>query len=415
MDTGLTPPYPRATLVPMDGALRIIPSQPLGFPAPKTASGGKIRAYRIAPERMPRNRLYRLRKMQLCGQTRVGARILGNTIGNAVAGGISGSQDTSAQATQAPQVATSTAASTSSSDGGSPGSDPSQEGGIVVTGRSSGSGYVDYFPEATAALMSYDLHTGGAAYAAAHQKQRIVQVLVDQANAASSVAATGYAAYDAIDGKVNGGPEVGGWAATQFELDVRTAGLESAFGPNSKAYDPNVYGAIQASLAVNQRLIDQWNTIADGEVQKIMGVGLYAPATIAAGAVALPVVATAAAETAGGSWAGGEVVATNWLGRGTVGGVGNVVLGKFVAAETGQSYGALNMGADFAAGFLATVPGPGTGAIGVKIGGYLENPALSVPAAAAISDLIFQRANSGTINPTQTVIKAASGGILPVE
>ena len=46
---------------------------------------------------MPRNRLYRLRKTQLCGQTRIGAHILGNTIGNAVAGGISSDNDTSQQ------------------------------------------------------------------------------------------------------------------------------------------------------------------------------------------------------------------------------------------------------------------------------------------------------------------------------
>ena len=84
----------------MTGAVRNIPSQPLCTLAPKTASGGKIRAHRIAPERMPRNRLYRLRKTQLCGQTRIGAHILANTIGNAIAGGISGSQDTSAQVQQ---------------------------------------------------------------------------------------------------------------------------------------------------------------------------------------------------------------------------------------------------------------------------------------------------------------------------
>jgi len=81
----------------MTGAVRIIPSQPLCSLAPKTASGGKIRAHRIAPERMPRNRLYRLRKTHHRGQSRVGSLILGNTIGNAVASGISGSQDTSTQ------------------------------------------------------------------------------------------------------------------------------------------------------------------------------------------------------------------------------------------------------------------------------------------------------------------------------
>jgi len=97
MAAGLTPPYPRATLVPMDGALRIIPSQPLGFLAPKTASGGKIRAHRVAPERMPRNQLYRPGKTHLCNYDPAGPHILGNTIGNAVAGSIASSQDTSAQ------------------------------------------------------------------------------------------------------------------------------------------------------------------------------------------------------------------------------------------------------------------------------------------------------------------------------
>ena len=72
----------------MTGAVRIIPSQPLGFLAPKTASGGKIRAHRVAPERMPRNRLYRLRKTRSCNYDPAGPHILGNTIGNAVAGDI---------------------------------------------------------------------------------------------------------------------------------------------------------------------------------------------------------------------------------------------------------------------------------------------------------------------------------------
>ena len=81
----------------MTGAVRIILSQPLGLPAPKTASGGKIRAHRVAPERTPRNRLYRLRKPYLRGQTRVGVLILGNTIGNAIAGDIAQQDNTAAQ------------------------------------------------------------------------------------------------------------------------------------------------------------------------------------------------------------------------------------------------------------------------------------------------------------------------------
>jgi hypothetical protein len=70
----------------MEGASRASSSQPLLFPALKTASGGKIRASRFASGRSANNPLYRLGKIHLRSRTRVGAPILGNTIGGALAG-----------------------------------------------------------------------------------------------------------------------------------------------------------------------------------------------------------------------------------------------------------------------------------------------------------------------------------------
>jgi len=81
----------------MEGASRTLPSQPLATLAPKTASGGKIRARRFAPGWRADKPLYRFRKSHLCGQSGVGVPILANTIGNAVASQVSGSQDTTGQ------------------------------------------------------------------------------------------------------------------------------------------------------------------------------------------------------------------------------------------------------------------------------------------------------------------------------
>lgn len=76
----------------MNGAIRALPSQPLATLAPKTASGGKIRASRFMPGSIARNRLYRFGKTRPCGEPRGGHPILANTIGNLVADGISGHQ-----------------------------------------------------------------------------------------------------------------------------------------------------------------------------------------------------------------------------------------------------------------------------------------------------------------------------------
>ncbi len=119
---------------------------------------------------------------------------------------------------------------------------------------------------ATAALFDDDIRSGGVEYATARQKERIVQNLAARANAENLAATTGYAAFDAIDGKRDGVPTVAGLAASEFELNARTAKLAVAFGPGSKAYDPNVYGAIQTSLATNARMIGEWNAIADAQL-----------------------------------------------------------------------------------------------------------------------------------------------------
>jgi len=94
----------------MEGTARHILSQPLATLAPKTASGGKIRARRFAPLRTSPNLLQRLRKTRHRGQSRVGACILGqtignaiaNTIGNAIAYQISQGSNSAAQGQQAP-------------------------------------------------------------------------------------------------------------------------------------------------------------------------------------------------------------------------------------------------------------------------------------------------------------------------
>lgn len=72
----------------MQGAIRQSSSQPLFSRAPKTASGGKIRAPWSVPGRAARNPLYPLGKTHLRSRTRVGAPILANTIGNLVADGV---------------------------------------------------------------------------------------------------------------------------------------------------------------------------------------------------------------------------------------------------------------------------------------------------------------------------------------
>ncbi|WP_231730306.1 hypothetical protein [Novosphingobium sp. Fuku2-ISO-50] len=87
----------------MTGAVRIIPSRPIGPPAPKTAFGSKIRARRFVSGNAWHNRLYGKEINRIWSYDPAGSHILGNTIGNAVAGSISGSQDTSAQALQVPQ------------------------------------------------------------------------------------------------------------------------------------------------------------------------------------------------------------------------------------------------------------------------------------------------------------------------
>ena len=77
----------------MKGASRSSLSQPLAALAPKTASGGKIRARRFVPAWSSNKPLYRFGKTRHRSQTRVGARILANTIGNLVADGIASASE----------------------------------------------------------------------------------------------------------------------------------------------------------------------------------------------------------------------------------------------------------------------------------------------------------------------------------
>ncbi|WP_156309586.1 hypothetical protein [Novosphingobium sp. AAP93] len=81
----------------MKGALQPSLSQPLAALAPKTASGGKIRARRFAPAWSADKPLYRFGKIRHRSQTRVGHPILANTIGNLVADGIAGGRKSKAE------------------------------------------------------------------------------------------------------------------------------------------------------------------------------------------------------------------------------------------------------------------------------------------------------------------------------
>lgn len=63
-----------------------------------------------------------------------------------------------------------------------------------------------------------------------------------------------------------------GWAATEFEIAMRSMGAEADFAAG--AYDANVYGGVKASLAANAVMVDHWNAIADGEVNEIFRGGL---------------------------------------------------------------------------------------------------------------------------------------------
>lgn len=76
----------------MKGATRILPSQPLLPSAPKTASGGKIRARRFAPAWSADKPLYRFGKTRRRAQSRVGAPILGQTVGGVLADRMAGNR-----------------------------------------------------------------------------------------------------------------------------------------------------------------------------------------------------------------------------------------------------------------------------------------------------------------------------------
>lgn len=177
-------------------------------------------------------------------------------------------------------------------------------------------GYTDYFPEITTALVGYDMQVGGAAYAAARHKERIVRSLAMQATAVSAGTSAGYASYDALDGQKNGTPTDAGWAATKTELNLRRIVWEADYAAG--LFDPNVYAAGNLAFDANDRLIEQWDAIADREAGKILFAGLGIGAIGGTGAALAPI----AAGYVGSQFVSGTAGTLAYYGTGaTVGGV----------------------------------------------------------------------------------------------
>ncbi|MBS0503431.1 MAG: LysM peptidoglycan-binding domain-containing protein, partial [Proteobacteria bacterium] len=284
--------------------------------------------------------------------------VIGSTIGNAVAGGIAGDAIKGKPSTRTYQGAKGSidAAPESPDNAGNTEGTGSATEDIVVTARRSTDSpdYVDYFPQVTAALMDADIQIGGVGYAAARRKEQIVQSLAAQASAANPTTPTGYRAFDLMDGKANGVPEVAGWAATEFELNRRTTGLEAAYARGE--FDANVYGAIKESLATNARMIEQWNAVADGEVNKLLFAGIGGPALIAGGAVA----ASLAAGYFGGFYVGGTA---STIASGTAGFVTGGTFGAGFEFSKNRTFGLQDTGG----GYTAAILGGGLGGTGLRL------------------------------------------------
>jgi filamentous hemagglutinin len=141
--------------------------------------------------------------------------------------------------------------------------------------------------------------------------------------------------------------------------------------------------------------------IADEQFKAELGIGsiVLVPATLAVGVIVLPVAAEAAAATS-----------ASLAGRSVVSGVGNAVLGKVTALETGTNYGFKDATIDFGVGaVLGTVPlGATVGT--VKVGAVVNNPFVSVPVAGGVSDILNQYITTESVNLKQMILNTATGG-----
>lgn len=245
---------PTGHTVPMTGATPALPSQPLLTLAPKTASGGKIRASRFAPGRIARKPAERLGKGRLRSRTRVGASILANTVGNLVAEGIASAGRSRGGVAQT-GAGDGTAAQPQPGEVGGSASGDAQPGDIVVTALrradyqvSSDSLFLNAVSRPRSkAELEFDRQL--AASPLASQLVKPVQML----DRKGIDALLGKVGYDPVgQGEWGNSGGVPGWKLLKLHFDIMPDAL--SFG-NAVASDLGLFDGLNRPLA--------WNNAAD--------------------------------------------------------------------------------------------------------------------------------------------------------
>jgi len=169
----------------------------------------------------------------------------------------------------------------------------SDDAGIVVIARRSGSifDHVDYFPQATLALLDFDVQTGGLEYAAAEQRQRLVQDYAAQYRSIMPVDVPSRATVDGFLPQPVGGVEL----ATSFtQLDTWRARAYDTYKSGyvedgvQKTYSEAYYNDLMEGYNNNEALIHGWNARADREVVDLIG-SVYGAVDVAKGAYRITV------------------------------------------------------------------------------------------------------------------------------
>ncbi|MCB5425960.1 LysM peptidoglycan-binding domain-containing protein [Altererythrobacter sp. CC-YST694] len=243
----------------------------------------------------------------------------------------------------------------------------SKNGYIVVTPRrSSIFDYVDYFPQITAILISFDIQRGGIEYAANRQHQRIVRNLADQykATISSGLLPQGPLTADGLTPQPVGSMEVAaslielrGWRARAYEI-YKGGYVENGI---HTSYSESYYKDIVRGYDLNEALIHRWNSIADDEVNKLLFVAVGAPALVAGSAVAAPAAGAYAVSLGGGGMAY----------YGTSFAVGSLTSGGFEYAKN-EVFGLEHT----TGGYVGSMLSGGIGGTGLKVLGAGGTPAL---------------------------------------
>ena len=225
------------------------------------------------------------------------------------------------------------------------------------------------------------------------------QMLADQIIAATApYPGTSAAAYNYT---IENGPFAG-------QSDVPPGGNPYFFNRSSGTIDSNI---LSDSLTTATDVPDSYRTgllkNADAQLNALIGGFVAVPATLAAGIVAVPIVADGVA-----TWAGAGL-GTDLFARGVVTGLGNVGVNWALSAETGQEYSGQSKGIDGAVGFGIGVILPEDRLFNVIPIGAINKPAVGVPLGAGLSNLIDQAASGKAFSYSQLGLKTISAGLLP--